>query len=169
MRHEKLGCYAALGEASKSEVRTWIDQLIGQGLLSRTDAEYPTVTLTASGARVLRGEEAAGPLSRAPRPVKARPARESGGARVAVAADPTSADGETYDRALFDALRALRRSLAQARGVPPYLVFSDVSLRDMARRRPRTSVEFLEVKGVGEWKSEEYGASFLAAIRAHLG
>ena len=57
MRHERLGCYGALTSASKSEVRTWIDQLIGQGLLSRSDGEYPTVTLTAQGARVLRGEE----------------------------------------------------------------------------------------------------------------
>jgi len=169
MRHEKLGCYGTLGEASKSEVRTWIDQLMGQGLLARTDAEFPTVTLTASGARVLRGEETVGPLSRAPRPAKTRaPARDGGGARATMAppsADSTSADPEAYDRTLFETLRALRRSLAQERGVPPYLVFSDVSLRDMARRRPRTSAEFLAVKGVGEWKSEEYGPRFLAAVR----
>src|SRR5439155_1574359 len=103
---------------------------------------------------VCLGEEAAGPLSRAPRPVKAT--RE-------VTSEP-----EPHDRALFEALRVLRRSLAQDRGVPPYLVFSDVSLRDMARRRPRTSAEFLEVKGVGEWKAEEYGPPFLSAIRVHL-
>jgi len=72
MRHERLGCYGALPDASKSEVRTWIDQLIGQGHLARSDGEYPTVTLTASGARVLRGEEAAGPLSRSPRPTRGR-------------------------------------------------------------------------------------------------
>jgi ATP-dependent DNA helicase RecQ len=175
MRHEKLGCYRALGEASKSEVRTWVDQLIGQGLLARTDAEYPTVTLTASGARVLRGEESPGPLSRVPRPVRSRVAAAQGtSGRVRVvssddaASSPDSA-GDVYDRRLFEALRVLRRSLAQERGVPPYLIFSDVSLRDMARRRPRTSTEFLAVKGVGEWKSEEYGARFLAAIRDHGG
>ena len=52
--------------------------------------------------------------------------------------------------------------------MPPYLVFSDVTLRDMARRRPTLPHEFLDVKGVGEWKADEFGAQFLAAIRAHL-
>jgi ATP-dependent DNA helicase RecQ len=167
MRHEKLGCYAALGEASKSEVRTWIDQLMGQGLLTRSDAEFPTVSLTANGARVLRGEESAGPLSRAPRPVKARPPARSGPVGRA-STETADAGPEMHDRQLFEVLRTLRRSLAQERGVPPYLVFSDVSLRDMTRRRPRTAAEFLAVKGVGEWKSEEYGARFLAAIGQYL-
>jgi ATP-dependent DNA helicase RecQ len=170
MRHDKLGCYAALTGVSKSEARAWIDQLMGQGLLSRTDGDYPTVALTAAGARVLRGEETAGPLSRASRPVKTRAARAEHPADVPSA----SVDGETRgsdagDRALFEALRTVRRSLAQERGVPPYLVFSDVSLRDMARRRPRTAAEFLAVKGVGEWKSEEFGPRFLSAIRDFVG
>jgi len=156
MRHDKLGCYRVITEASKSEVRAWIDQLMGQGLLARTDAEFPTVTVTSHGARVLRGEETAGPLSRvAP---KAKPTRESRGA-------PMGTSGADYDRALFDTLRTLRRSIAQERGVPPYLVFSDVTLREMSRRRPTTSRAFLDVKGVGEWKAQEFGAQFLDAIR----
>jgi ATP-dependent DNA helicase RecQ len=163
MRHERLGCYGGLTSASKSEVRTWIDQLIGQGLLARSDGEYPTVTLTASGARVLRGEESAGPLSRAPRPTRSRmPAREKGEASA-----QGDVAGEAYDRGLFEVLRTLRRALAQERGVPPYLVFSDVSLRDMARRQPTTPAAFLLVKGVGEWKAEAFGARFLAAIREY--
>ena len=143
-------------------MRTWIDQLIGQGLLARSDGEYPTVTLTAHGARVLRGEEAAGPLSRAPRPTRSR----------AAASDHARGDdgaGEAYDRGLFETLRSLRRGLAQERGVPPYIVFSDVALRDMARRRPTTPAAFLMVKGVGEWKAEEFGPKFLGAIREFLG
>jgi ATP-dependent DNA helicase RecQ len=75
------------------------------------------------------------------------------------------AAGEAYDRGLFEALRTLRRALADERGVPPYIVFSDVTLREMARRRPATPAEFLAVKGVGEWKAAEFGARFLAAIR----
>jgi ATP-dependent DNA helicase RecQ len=173
MRHDRLACYGALTEASKSEVRTWIDQLIGQGVLARSDGEYPTVTLTASGARVLRGEETAGPLSRAPRPPRARTPANDRGAPASVtpsgeAPELGTVAGEPYDRGLFEALRALRRVLAQERGVPPYIVFSDVSLRDMARRRPTTPVEFLEVKGVGEWKAEEFGARFLKSIRSYL-
>ena len=163
MRHDRLTAYGALREASKSEVRAWIDQLIGQGLLARTDAEYPTVALTAAGARVLRGEEVAGPLSRAARPVRSRGEKP---ARNDVPAG--SGSGEAYDRALFETLRGVRRAIAQERGVPPYLVFSDVTLREMARRRPTLPHEFLDVKGVGEWKADEFGAQFLAAIRAHL-
>jgi ATP-dependent DNA helicase RecQ len=168
MRHERLGCYGGLPGASKSEVRTWIDQLIGQGLLARTDGEYPTVTITARGARVLRGEEQAGPLSRAPRPPRPRPGlRDPGETRSRADGDgPSLADA--YDGELFEALRTLRREIAQERGVPSYIVFGDVSLRDMARRRPTTPAAFREVKGVGEWKAEEFGPRFLAAIRAHV-
>jgi len=164
MRHERLGAYGALSEASKSEVRTWVDQLIGQGLLARSDGEYPTVAVTTRGARVLRGEEVAGPLSRAPRPTRERGPKERRGTDAAAQSDA----GEAYDRELFETLRGVRRTLAQERGVPPYLVFSDVTLREMARRRPTTTAAFLMVKGVGEWKAEEFGARFLAAISRYL-
>jgi ATP-dependent DNA helicase RecQ len=168
MRHERLGCYGALSDASKSEVRTWIDQLIGQGLLARSDGEYPTVTLTAGGARVLRGEERAGPLSRVSRPPRTRGSSRDRGAPSPTGDETPALEtvaGDAYDRGLFEALRTLRRALADERGVPPYIVFSDVTLRDMARRRPSTPAEFLAVKGVGEWKAAEFGARFLAAIR----
>jgi len=168
MRHERLGSYAALSEASKSEVRTWIDQLIGQGLLARSDGEYPTVTVTASGARVLRGEESAGPLSRAPRPARVRGTPKASSTASARTGAPADSSGEPYDRGLFEALRAVRRDFAQERGVPPYVVFSDVSLRDMARRCPTTPAAFLDVKGVGEWKAEEFGPRFLRAIRDYV-
>ncbi len=163
MRHEKLGCYGTLSNASKSEVRAWIDQLMGQGLLTRTDTEFPTVAVTVPGTRVLRGEEAAGPLSRIPRVSRTRSASHAAGA-----ARPMDTAGETYDRALFESLRSLRRTLAQERGVPPYLVFSDVTLREMCRLRPTTTTAFLAVKGVGERKAEDFGPPFLGAIRKHL-
>ncbi|HEV8584403.1 MAG TPA: HRDC domain-containing protein, partial [Methylomirabilota bacterium] len=69
------------------------------------------------------------------------------------------------DAELFEILRALRRRVAEERGVPPYLIFSDASLRDMARLRPRTLDEFREVKGVGDWKLETFGDRFLTAVR----
>jgi ATP-dependent DNA helicase RecQ len=77
-----------------------------------------------------------------------------------------SGDPGAYDRVLFEALRTLRRTLAEERGVPPYLIFSDASLRDMARLRPTTLERFREVKGVGDWKLETFGERFLRAIRA---
>ena len=94
-------------------------------------------------------------------------------ATVAHASEPASGeragratvDGAAYDRLLFDELRALRRRVAEERGVPPYLIFSDASLRDMARLRPLTLEQFREVKGVGDWKLETFGERFLAVVR----
>ena len=68
------------------------------------------------------------------------------------------------DEMLFERLRALRRDIAQEIGKPPYIVFSDKTLRDMCAKRPRTPAEFLEVHGVGENKLNLYGERFLAAI-----
>ena len=62
----------------------------------------------------------------------------------------------------------VRRALAEERGVPPYVIFGDASLRDMASAQPLTPAALLEVKGVGEWKCREFGERFLAAIRAHV-
>jgi superfamily II DNA helicase RecQ len=159
LQHDRLDAYGSLREARRPELRAWIDQLIGQGFLARTSGEYPTIVLTKHGAAVLRGETAAGPLSRITKP--ARPARPP-------AVVPGGAAGGPDDRELFEALRRLRRELAEARGVPPYVVFSDATLREMVRLRPGTREEFLDVKGVGEWKCEEFGARFLAAIAPKL-
>jgi ATP-dependent DNA helicase RecQ len=67
---------------------------------------------------------------------------------------------------LFDALRACRRELAKAQGVPPYVIFHDSTLRDMAALKPRNRSEMGQVSGVGERKLDAYGDAFLDAIRA---
>ncbi len=71
------------------------------------------------------------------------------------------------DEGLFQALRALRKQLADAKGLPPYVVFSDATLRAMARHRPTTDEHFLALSGVGPKKLTQYGDVFLAAIRSH--
>jgi ATP-dependent DNA helicase RecQ len=162
--HERLAAYGALRGEKKAQVRAWIDQLLAHGLLARTDDEYPTVIVTEEGRAVLRGEALAPVLSSAGalRATAAdSPGRGDGERPAAAAGDP-----DTYDRVLFEDLRALRRRLADERRVPPYLIFSDASLREMARLRPRTPAAFREVKGVGDWKAAEFGERFLAAIRA---
>jgi ATP-dependent DNA helicase RecQ len=166
--HERLTSYGSLRGEKKSQVRAWIDQLMAQGHLARSDDEYPTLSITASGASVLRGERLTTPLTSAaapspPLPVKpAAPPAGRGGepTRGAVGDGP-----EITDSAVFEALRALRRKIAEERGVPPYLIFSDASLRDMARVRPMTLEHFSEVKGVGDWKLETFGERFVAAVR----
>ncbi|MFQ5412547.1 MAG: HRDC domain-containing protein [Phycisphaerae bacterium] len=72
------------------------------------------------------------------------------------------------DRALFEGLRALRKEIAQERGVPPFVIFSDASLRDMARIQPRSARAFLTVQGVGEKKRADFGDRFLGCIEAHF-
>jgi ATP-dependent DNA helicase RecQ len=160
--HDRLDSYGALREATRREVSAWVDQLLGQGLVARSAGDYPTVALTRRGAQVLRGEAAAGPLFRVPPPTRAaRPVPATSGA--------ASGDLDADDRALFETLRQVRRALAEERGVPPYIVFSDATLREMARLHPATRADLLAVKGVGEWKSDEFGARFLAAIREARG
>ena len=71
------------------------------------------------------------------------------------------------DEVLFERLRALRRQLADERGVPAYIIFSDVSLREMARNYPTNSTEFRRIPGVGEQKLKDFGEAFLSEIRSH--
>jgi ATP-dependent DNA helicase RecQ len=70
---------------------------------------------------------------------------------------------------LFEALRALRRAMAEERGVPPYVIFNDATLHDMIARRPTSRAAFRTVKGVGEWKCEAFGDRFLAVLRNAIG
>ncbi len=158
MRHDRLDAYGALRQHPKAAVRNWIEQLEGQGCLARGDSEYPTLEMTAQGHRVLRGEESVPLLrtvARSPRTAPSRPAR------LAV----PSGLGRTGDEDLFETLRALRRAMAEERGIPPYLIFNDASLREMARERPTTEEAFLQIKGVGLRKLQELGPRFLACIR----
>jgi ATP-dependent DNA helicase RecQ len=153
--HERCQAFGALGDVPTRDARAWIDQLVGQGLLARSRGDYPTVGLTKRGAQVLRGELPAGPLSQVSR--TRRPARS-----LAVG---TPSSGEAVEtEILFEILRRLRRQLAGERGVPPYVIFSDATLRELASRRPTTRAAFLAVKGVGAWKCEQFGARFIEAI-----
>jgi ATP-dependent DNA helicase RecQ len=86
------------------------------------------------------------------------------GRRSAEASDLSGAQ-----QALFDALRALRRELARELGVPPYVVFHDSTLADMAQAAPRDADELAQVRGVGAAKVAKFGERFLATIRAHGG
>jgi hypothetical protein len=85
-----------------------------------------------------------------------RPAVAAGKAKRESKTEKTSWEG--VDRALFEVLRKLRREIADEREIPAWMVFSDASLRDMARLRPQTADEFLEVHGVGQKKSAECSA-----------
>ena len=145
-RHNQLSTYGLLSRFSKRIIRDWVEQLVAQGYIDKT-GEYNVLKLTESGRRVLKGKET-------PRLLK--PSEKK--ARTAV----TGWQG--VDERLFDELKKLRRRLADEKHVPAYIVFSDATLRDMARLRPTTTEGFLEVSGVGEKKCGQYAPAFLQAI-----
>jgi len=162
MRHDRLSTYGLLRDHRKAEIRSWIDQLEGQGCLAREEGEYPTLSVTERGRRVLHGEDDVRLLRTVAGPARGE-GRRAGRREAADVMSREAVDGD-----LFEALRALRRAMAEERGIPPYLIFSDASLREMARERPTTEDAFLRIKGVGQHKLAELGPQFLARIRAHL-
>ena len=84
-------------------------------------------------------------------------------------AQPKAAPAIQPEGGLLGALKSLRSRLALEAGVPAYIVFSNAALEDMARKAPCTMEDFLKVKGVGQYKAQEYGEVFLAEIRKYLG
>jgi ATP-dependent DNA helicase RecQ len=158
--HGTLSTFGLLSEASVAEVRGYIEQLIGLDLLKLNGDEYPVLGLTARGIELLKNEASYPGLALA----RQRPPRkETPRARSRVEAE----SWEGVDGALFERLRAVRLDIARSRGVPPYVIFHDVTLREMARLRPASLESLLTVKGVGARKADDLGDLFLAAIRAH--
>jgi ATP-dependent DNA helicase RecQ len=130
--------------------------LLHQGLLAETQDGYPVLGLNAESWRVLKGERSVQVARAARSAAPARPDRSS--------ATGTLLGGE--DKVLFDVLRTLRKQLADEQGLPPYVIFHDATLREMAQQRPATLHEFARIRGIGEAKLARYGARFIEAIRS---
>ncbi|MCR9246321.1 MAG: DNA helicase RecQ [bacterium] len=161
--HDQIPTFGICAEVSAMLLGNYVDQLVDQGVLVRSEGEYPVLGLGATAGEVLRGErEIELRVSKAALTAKPRRSRRSSGKAAVVEAELTPAEGE-----LFEVLRQLRRKLATDLGVPPYVVFSDATLEDLARRRPSTPAAFLAARGVGQKKLEAFGAAFLGAIAEH--
>ena len=154
-KHDALSTYGLLKDYDKRTVHDWIEQLAGQGFIEKT-GEYNVLSVTEKGWRVIREEVT-------PRLLK--PAEKAGKPERKTKVEAQSWEG--VDKGLFEALRRLRASLASERHVPAYIIFGDAALRDMARRRPSTLQRFLNVRGVGETKCEQYGRIMVEKIRAY--
>ncbi len=156
--HQALTTFGLLRDAPVPEVRGYIEQLIAHGFLRQTDDAFPVVALTPRGVELLKnaGSEPDLVLARQRRPVASRVPKRS---RI------ESESWEDVDRDLFDRLRAVRLEIARARGVPPYVIFHDTTLREMARLRPQTLDDLHGIRGIGARKAEDLGETFLAAIR----
>ena len=154
-RHNQLSTYGIGSDTSANDWENIIRQLIHLGFLAQDFTRFGVLKLTPAARPVLKGETQV---------VLGRP-RD---AVETVAKGKKRAGGrKDYDQALFDALRATRKSLADEAGVPPFVVFSDATLAEMARSRPTHSREMLQVSGVGEHKLRQYGKAFMDVISSY--
>jgi ATP-dependent DNA helicase RecQ len=162
--HDQLSVFGLLAGTPEGAVRSWIDQLVVQGYLEIREKEgLPLLAMTEAGRELCReeGPVRLGRFEERPRAGKGKAAGKTAG--KADRAAELEALGEAGAE-LFERLRALRRVIAERLRVPPYVVFSDATLRDMALLRPGDADGLLLVKGVGEHKRERYGAAFLAVL-----
>lgn len=151
--HQELSTYGIGKEHSRSEWTSFGRELIRLGLLRQDPEHFNVLEITPEGRACLKTRRTV-TLTRAMAVEKSRSRRVAG----AIECDET----------LFESLRQLRRRLADERGVPSYVVFSDVTLREMARQYPLDEAAMGRVSGVGDVKRREYGALFAEAVRAHL-
>lgn len=147
----QLPSFGALRNFSKQEAASLIDYLVAVGILQTVGSQYPVIQIAQDGWAVLKGEQ------QVTRRQEERPARS----QTQVAESPDTA-------ALFELLRQKRRELADKQGVPPFMVFSDKTLHDMAQVKPQTSRDFLEVNGVGQQKLARYGQLMMDVIGEYL-
>ena len=148
--HDQLSTYGLMSGQAQKQIMNLIFQLLDQRLLERSAGEYPVLLLNDASMEVLRSERVVHLI-----PAKAQKVRRS---------SRDSASWEGVDMELFERLRELRTALARKREVPPYLIFGDASLRDMATSKPSAREEFLAVHGVGDKKLADLGEAFLACI-----
>jgi ATP-dependent DNA helicase RecQ len=148
--HEQLSTWGLLAEEPRTQIRDWIDQLIDQGYLQRV-GEFSTLSITDSGKALLRGVGEPD-LLRSPQP--------------GTVVTPTRIldSWEEVDRGLFDVLRMWRQRLARERAVPAFTIFSDVTLRDLARRRPASERLLTQVHGIGQKKAQDFGEQVIQLI-----
>ncbi|MCF6177911.1 MAG: DNA helicase RecQ [Geopsychrobacter sp.] len=155
LRHEKLSTWGIGREQGQDHWSHLLRQLIHLGYLEQDMANYSVLKLTATARPLLRGEIAlklSRPRIKAER--KKRPARKIVGLE--------------YDEQLFQRLRARRKKIADRDGVPPYVVFGDASLAEMAASLPTSDADLLGINGVGQTKLERYGSEFLAEIVGYM-
>ncbi|HUP47848.1 MAG TPA: DNA helicase RecQ [Thermoanaerobaculia bacterium] len=153
--HDQLTTYGIMRGHSRNEVRDLVYQLVSQGYLRQTSDEYPVLQLTEQSRGILRGEVEI----RLRQPVV--PKRKESRPRRAFAA------GEDYDGDLFESLRKWRRAEAERRRVPPYVIFSDRTLREVARLQPTTLTALRGVYGIGDAKLEQFGEAVIRRVREH--
>jgi ATP-dependent DNA helicase RecQ len=164
-RLDRLSTYGMLGEWGEDYVWGLLNALIRTGCLAVSGGQYPTLTVTELGGDVMRKKQRIPmvlPEKRVGAPVSGRRGR----GEKSVKPPGTAAATPDYDHKMFDALRAWRREKVTAMGnVPAYIVYPDKTLEELARIKPQSEAELLEVRGIGPAKARQFGAETLAVIR----
>ena len=146
--HDKLSTWGLMKDESEPQLRNWIDQLQSQGFL-RQAGEFNCLEVTPSGRLLLKGQITPALLR----------------TRVADSAGPVDDPWDGVDRDLFEELRGMRNRLAIQKHVPPYIIFGDATLRDLARHRPTKLKSLARIHGIGAQKQKEFGAVVLFTIQ----
>ena len=157
LSHDRLSTFGLMSDTTKTAITNMVYQLVDQDLVTRTDSTYPVLQLNQRSAEVLRGE----------REVWLVPQRKKKASVTRTAHEQEAWEG--VDRNLFEHLRDVRLHLARERGVPPFVIFGDATLRHLASAKPTTPEEFLDVHGVGAKKLADFGEVFLGEIAEYGG
>ncbi|WP_231348379.1 ATP-dependent DNA helicase RecQ, partial [Bacillus mycoides] len=136
-----LPTYGLLSNRSVKEVSEFIEFLISDELIAVEHGTYPTLKVTEKGKEVLLGKE------------------------NVLRKERVETRQIVQDHPLFEVLREVRKEIAQGEGVPPFVIFSDQTLKDMCAKMPQSDSELLTVKGIGEHKLVKYGSHFLQAVQ----
>ncbi len=159
LNHDGLKTFGCGREFDREGWRSIIRQLVAHGLVVVDVEGHGGLHLGADFRAVLKGERRVELKEDVRARKAARGQKATRAQRAATLADPA-------DERLYEALRTLRLDLAREQGVPPYVIFHDTTLIDIAQKRPRSMAEFARISGVGEAKLERYGERFIAAVRA---
>ncbi len=154
--HDRLSLHGGGRSYAEGQLKEIIGLLLAKGLLLKDAGEYPVVQITDAGRELLNGSD------RLMLPVL-RQVTKTAPWKATAASDA----GGPGDDGLFEELRKLRKRLADTRGVPPFVIFADTSLREMARRMPRDEESFLAITGVGAQKLKWFGPVFMKKIEEY--
>lgn len=155
-QHDKLSVYGIGKDKSKEHWQSVIRQLIHLGFVQQVIGELnPTLQLTESAKAILKGEE----------PLELAMPRISAISKIVHS--PQRQSVANYDKDLFARLRFLRKQIADKENIPPYIVFNDATLQEMAQYMPTSNIEMLQINGVGSIKLEWFGQPFMALIQEH--
>jgi ATP-dependent DNA helicase RecQ len=162
-QHDELSTFGILSSHSKGELRDWIDQMVGLGVLDRFNIvmqsgfNFPAIILNEESWKVMRNQRSV----KLVQPM--RSTKEMKAKRLKIADE----SWQGIDKDLFEKLRAIRTRIAKERSWQAFMVFSDATLREMAAAKPSTLVQMSRIKGVGNAKLENFGEEFLQVINEH--